>query len=100
LEQKKSDIEISIAKEQIEKPPLEKEHIVFWISRFKSGDVNDPIYRASIVDIFVNSVFLYDVELVVGFNWKDGTKTLSLKQWEKAVRGRNGVGSYLVQCGQ
>ena|GEM_PF-384762 len=117
LETKKEQLEISIAKEQIEKPPLEKEQIVYWISRFKNGDVNNPAYRKSIVDIFVNSVFLYDDRLVVGFNWKDGTKTISLKQCEKGVGGSyNGVsrfaqpsdeiaspltacGSYLGQCG-
>jgi DNA-directed RNA polymerase subunit M/transcription elongation factor TFIIS len=100
LETKKEELEISIAKESIEKPPLEKDKIVYWISRFKDGDVNDPKYRMSIVDIFVNSVFLYDDKLVVGFNWKDGTKTLSLKQWEKAIGGRENIGSYLEQCGQ
>jgi len=100
LETKKEELEISIAKEQIEKPPLEKQQIVFWISRFKNGDVSDPKYRASIVDIFVNSVFLYDDELVVGFNWKDGNKTLSLKQWEKSSKGERASGSYLEQYSQ
>jgi DNA-directed RNA polymerase subunit M/transcription elongation factor TFIIS len=100
LETKKEELEISIAKEQIEKPPLEKRQIVFWISRFKGGDVSDSKYRASIVDIFVNSVFLYDDELVVGFNWKDGTKTMSIKQWEKSCNGEGESGSYLEQCSQ
>jgi DNA invertase Pin-like site-specific DNA recombinase len=100
LETMKEEIEISLAKEQIEKPPLEKEQIVFWISRFKGGDVNDPAYRRSIVDIFVNSVFLHDDRLVVGFNWRDGTKTLSLSELEKADKASDNAEnkrSYLVQ---
>jgi hypothetical protein len=97
LENKKEELEVSIAKESIEKPPLEKDKIVYWISRFKGGDISDPKYRMSIVDIFVNSVFLYDDKLVVGFNWKDGTKTISLKDWEKASSSVKGACSYLVQ---
>ena len=45
LEGKKADLEIAIAREKIEKPPLDKERIEFWISRFKDGDVDDPSYR-------------------------------------------------------
>jgi len=78
LEQRKEDIEISIAKEKIAKTPLTKEQIFFWISKFKDGDIDDFKYRQQIVDIFVNSVFLYDDELVITFNWKDGSKTVTL----------------------
>ncbi len=45
LEEKKADIEISLAKEKIEKIPLTKGQVVFWISRFRSGDIDDPACR-------------------------------------------------------
>ena len=85
LEEKKTDLEIAIAREKIEKTPLSREQIVFWISKFKDGDIDDPSYRQAIVDIFVNSVFLYDDRLAVTFNWKDGTKTVSLAEYETAA---------------
>lgn len=85
LEEKKIDLEIAIAKEKIEKPPLSKEQIVFWISKFKDGDIDDTEYCKSIVDIFVNSIFLYEDKLVIAFNYKDGTKTVSLTEFESAV---------------
>jgi TolA-binding protein len=84
LETKKADIEASIAREKIEKTPLSKEQIVFWISKHKDGDIDDPVYRQSLVDIFVNSVFLYDDRVVIAFNWKDESKTLSLEEMEAA----------------
>ena len=87
LETKKADIEISIAREKLEKTPLSKEQIVFWIGRFKGGDIDDPAYRQSLVDIFINSIFLYDDKLVIAFNWKDGSKTISLAELEAAVGG-------------
>jgi DNA invertase Pin-like site-specific DNA recombinase/TolA-binding protein len=85
LEEAKADIEISIAREKIGKPVLTKEQIVFWISRFKGGDVDDPAYRKAVVDVFVNSVFLYDDKLVIAFNWKDGSKTVTLAELETAA---------------
>lgn len=58
LETRKEELEISIAQEKMQKPMLTKEKIVFWISRFKDGDIDDPIYRRNIIDIFVNSVYI------------------------------------------
>jgi DNA invertase Pin-like site-specific DNA recombinase len=82
LESTKADLEIALAKEQIEQTPLTKEQIVFWIEHFKDGDVDDQNYRRSIVDIFVNSVFLYDDKIVLTFNYKDGSKTVKLAELE------------------
>ena len=105
LETAKSDLEISIAKEKIEKPPLTKEQVVFWISKFKDGDIENPTYRKNLVDIFVNSVYLYEDILIIDYNVKDGTQTVSLAELEAAVESSNSekafnpgdnVGSYLV----
>jgi hypothetical protein len=103
LETKKADLEIAIAKEKIEKTPLTKEQIMFWISKFKDGDIDDPVYRRAIVDIFVNSVFLYDDKLVITFNWKDGTKTVSLTELESAeenMKGEETATFSLSRCSQ
>ena len=82
LENRKVDLEIAIAKEKIAKPTLTHEQIVFWISKFKDGDIDDPVYRKNIVDVFVNAVFLYDDKIVLMYNYKDGTKTVSLSEIE------------------
>jgi hypothetical protein len=105
LELKKTDLEISIAQEKIEKAPLTKEQIIFWISKFKGGDIDNLDYRRSLVDIFVNSIFLYDDRLVITFNWKDGAKTVTLAELEAAEKSgesdvtpdfRAFLGSHLV----
>ena len=94
LETKKADLEIVLSREKIEQTPLTKEQIVFWISRFKDGDIisrfkdgdiDDPAYRSSLVDIFVSAIFLYDDKIVITFNWKNGTKTVSLAELEDAM---------------
>lgn len=85
LETKKIDLEIAIAKEQIKTTKLTEEQIVFWISNFKGGDINSKDYRRNLIDIFVNAIFLYDDKLVITFNWKTGTKTVTLKEMEEAA---------------
>ena len=90
---KKAYLEISMAKEKIEKTPLAKEQIVFWIGKFKDGNIDDPSYRRNMVDIFVNSVFLYDDKLVIAFNWKDSAKTASLAELESVAADEDNEGA-------
>jgi len=85
LETKKADLEIAIAKEKIAKTPLTKEQIVFWVSKFKDGDIDNLKYRQQMIDIFVNSVYLYEDRVVIAFNFKDGTKTVTLIELETAI---------------
>jgi len=94
LEAKKEDLEMAIAKEKMEKTPLSKEQIMFWISRFKDGDINSFVYRREVIDIFVNFVRLDEKEIVIGWNYKEGTKTLLLSELEDYL-ARAGLGSYL-----
>ncbi len=81
LEAKKADLEISIAEEQLQKPMLAKEQILFFFNRFKDGDIDDFEYRKHVIDIFVNSVYLYDDgKVALMCNCKDGSKTVTFKQ--------------------
>ena len=80
LEQRKSEIETSILNEEIEHPTLTKENIVFWISKFKYLDMDIEKNRQYLIDTFVNSVYLYDDKLVITYNIKDGTRTITLDE--------------------
>lgn len=60
LESEKNHIEGQIAKEEMKKPLLTKERIMFWLLSFKSGDINDIDYRRRVIDTLVNSVYVYD----------------------------------------
>ena len=59
--------------------------IVQWISRFKYGNINGKAYQREIIDVFVNSVYVYDDKLVLTYNFKDGTQTITLKEIEDAL---------------
>ena len=62
-----------------------KEEIVEWVSKYKYGNINDLDYRKEIIDTFVNSVFVYDDKLVLTYNYKDGTETLTLQEIESVL---------------
>lgn len=80
LESTKSELELSITKEQLIKPQLSKDKIVAWISRFKYGNIEDLAYRQRIIDIFVNSVYVYDDYIELNFNYSDGTQIISFDE--------------------
>ena len=84
LEQRKQNLQIEIAKENIKKPVLTKEQILFWLHRFRNIDTDNIKHRKRLVDSFVNSVVLYDDRIEFFFNYKDGAKTLTLEELSKS----------------
>ena len=86
LEATKSDIEIKILQEEIETPLLSKEHIMFWLHKFRGIDVAKLEHRKMLIDTFVNSIFLYDDRLVITFNNREDAKDVILEEVEEAFR--------------
>ena len=85
LEEQRDSLKASIAQLALERRKFTKEEIVEWISRYKDGNINDPDYRRVIIDTFVNSVYVYDDKLLLTYNYRDGTQTLTLKEIEAAL---------------
>ena len=85
LETQRDSLKASILQLQLERRKFTKEEIVEWISKYKYGNTNDLDYRKEIIDTFVNSVFVYDDKLVLTYNYKDGTETLTLQEIESVL---------------
>ena len=85
LETQRDSLKASILQLQLERRKFTKEEIVEWISKYKYGNINDLDYRKEIIDTFVNSVFVYDDKLVLTYNYKDGSQTLTLQEIESAL---------------
>ena len=82
LEQEKSNIEGRIAREEMKKPLLNENRIRYWLTSFKSGNVDDEDYQRRVIDTLVNSVYVYDDEdggkrIVLTFNLS-GNNTATL----------------------
>ena len=85
LETQRDSLKASILQLQLERRKFTKEEIVEWISKYKYGNINDLDYRKEIIDTFINSVFVYEDKLVLTYNYKDGTETLTLQEIESIL---------------
>lgn len=104
LEETKSQLEVSILQEEMHKPLLTREQIAFFIYRFRKFDVTKREQRQRLIDSFVNAVYLYEDKIILTFNYKDGSKTITLEEVEGSdlsvlgaprSRIREYAGSYL-----
>ena len=64
------------------KPLLTREQIAFFIYRFRKFDVTKREQRQRLIDSFVNAVYLYEDKIILTFNYKDGSKTITLEEVE------------------
>ena len=87
LERQKSELSVQIIKEEIAKPTLSREQIVFWFHRFRKLNTKKLDHRRRLIDSFVNAIFLYDDRITFTFNYKDGTKTINFTELEKSGLG-------------
>jgi hypothetical protein len=76
------ELEIKILQTELQRSILTEEQIIFWIGRFKSGDVNDAAFRRAIIDIFVNAIYLYDDRIVFTYNYKTDSRTINIDEVE------------------
>ena len=59
LEKQKNEIAAQIVKEELAKPTLTKEKILFWFDRFRRLNTKRLDHKRRLIDSFVNSVYLY-----------------------------------------
>ncbi|MFR2694397.1 MAG: hypothetical protein ACLTBV_31145 [Enterocloster bolteae] len=52
LEADRADIEKGIAHELLAEPEFERDQIIYFLERFRSGDINDEAYRIMLADTF------------------------------------------------
>ena len=80
LEAQQKELEVRIAKEKIARPRLSENQVRFWLTRFRKLDPNVKSHRETLINTFVNAVYLYDEKVLITFNYKDGTKTITFDE--------------------
>ncbi len=85
LEAAKDDLEIKIANEKLAKPRISQEFVTFWLHKFRKLDITRQSHRKMLIDTFINAIFVYDDKLVITFNYKDGTRTVTLEDVNTAA---------------
>ena len=69
----------SIAKAEIKRPPITKEHIKYFLRDMKNKVYNSDEQIEVIIRTFINAVYLYDDKLVLTFNFREGEKLKKLE---------------------
>ena len=98
LEATKEELEDKIASEKLEKPRISEDFIRFWLLRFRKLDVRQKSHRKMLIDTFVNAIFLYDDKLVITFNYREGSKTITLAELQQTL-GKRENGSDMDSLG-
>ena len=90
LEETKRELEARIAEEKLAKPKIKEEFIRFWLMRFRKLDMSLKDQRQALVDTFINSIYLYDDKVLITFNYKEGTQTITFEEAAQAASKENG----------
>ena len=90
LEETKRELEARIAEEKLAKPKVTEEFIRFWLLRFRKLDMSLKDQRQALVDTFINSIYLYDDKVLITFNYKEGTQTITFEEAAQAASKENG----------
>ena len=85
LENRRDELENRLACEKLAKPKVSAEFMTFWLHRFRKLDVRQKSHRKMLIDTFVNAIFLYDDKMVITFNYKDGTDTITFDDLKAAL---------------
>ena len=80
LEQTRDEINLKLIKEEMKKPTITKEGLMLWLKQIQTMSLETKEHKQRLIDCFVNAVYLYDDKLVITFNYKDASKTVTLKE--------------------
>ena len=75
LEEQQKELEVRIAEEKIAKPRLSENQIRFTAAG--SSSWTRCSHREALIQHGVNAIYLYDEKVLITFNYKDGTKTIT-----------------------
>ena len=85
LEAQKKDLEAKIAEEKLAKPVIKEEFVRFWLLHFRKLDLSKKEQRQALIDTFINAIYLYDDKVLITFNYKEGTETVSFGEAAEAA---------------
>lgn len=89
LEAEQERLEIAISQEKMRRPTISRKHIEDWIMKFAKSDLSIPKQKQKIIDVFINSVYVYDDKMVVFLNYKDGEKCVRFSGIDENTKKSN-----------
>ena len=85
LEAQRLDIEMDLSRLKIASGiKYTEEQIIAWLKQFCRGDLLDEDFQRRIIDVFINSVYVYDDKIVIYYNIKDGKQVSYIEMLESS----------------
>lgn len=76
LETLKTDLEVKIAKEEIQSQILTREQVEFWLKNMEKLNLANADNRQRIINTFINSIYVHDDKFVVNFNCREESEVI------------------------
>lgn len=87
LENRKKELELEITQEQIKRPTLTREQILFGLTKFRKLDLSTQKGKQILIDSFVNAIYLFDDYAIITCNYKDGEEKITFEDIENSELG-------------
>lgn len=79
----RADLEIGLSKLKIaHEIRYTEEDIIVWLKNFCRGDLFDMDFRRRIIDVFINSIYLYDDRVIIYYNVRGGKQVSYIEMLE------------------
>ena len=76
MEDMKTDLEVKIAREEIQSQILTREQVEFWLENMQRLNLADTDNRQRIINTFINSKYIHDDKFVVNLNCRKESEVI------------------------
>lgn len=83
LDNEKENLEVQLAEERFQQVSISEVEVKFFLTQLKKGSINDEKYRSTLVNVFVNAIYLYDDKITFVFNSTGQPVTVNQELIEK-----------------
>ena len=98
LEAQKAEIETCLARLKVASEiQLTESEVSSWMKQFCSGDPSNEDFRRRIIDVFINSIYLYDNRIVIFYNIRGGKQVSYMDLVNSSALPADGECSDLVR---
>ena len=87
LEERQKALQIEITQEQIKRPALTREQILFGLTKFRKLDLTTQEGKQRLIDGFVNRIYLFDDYAIITCNYKEGEEKITFEDVENSELG-------------
>ena len=82
LEEQRAEIETELAGLELSKAiNVSKEYVLFYLHELRNGDAENREFQKRLIDTFVNSIYLFDDNVKIAFNYSGDNATITLNDF-------------------